>query len=33
VIPYLRISEQEKEDINENPKEFISYSVDICEKQ
>jgi hypothetical protein len=32
-VPYLKISEQEKEDIESNPKEFANYSVDICEKQ
>ncbi len=32
VVPYLKLSEQEREDIVSNPKEFVNYSVDICEK-
>lgn len=33
VIPYLRISEKEKDDIENDPREFVNYSVDICQKQ
>ena len=33
VMPYLKISEKEKEDIESNPKEFVNYSIDICDKQ
>ena len=32
-MPYLKISEKEKEDIEGNPKEFVNYSIDICDKQ
>lgn len=30
IIPYLRITEKEKEDIGDDPKEFVNYSIDIC---
>jgi hypothetical protein len=33
IIPYLKISEQERENIESNPKEFVNYAVDVCEKQ
>ncbi len=33
IIPYLRITEKEKEDIIDNPKEFVNYTIDICQKQ
>jgi len=32
IIPYLKISEQERENIECNPKEFVDYAVDVCEK-
>jgi hypothetical protein len=32
IIPYLRITEKEKEDIIDNPKEFVNYTIDICQK-
>lgn len=33
IVPYLKISEQERENIESNPKEFVNYAVDVCEKQ
>lgn len=33
VMPYLRLSEKEREDMQDNPKEFVSYGIDICSKQ
>ena len=33
VLPYLKISEKEKEDIEGNPKEFVNYQIDVCQKQ
>lgn len=30
VLPFLRLSEKEKDQITEEPKEFINYSIDIC---
>jgi hypothetical protein len=33
VIPYLKLSEKEKDDIENDPREFVNYSVDICQKQ
>lgn len=32
VLPYLRISEKEKEDIEADPKEFFNLSLDTCSK-
>ncbi len=29
----LKLSQKEKDDIEENPKEFVNYSIDICQKQ
>ncbi|CDW80715.1 UNKNOWN [Stylonychia lemnae] len=33
ILPLLRLSEKEKDDIENNPKEFVNYSIDICQKQ
>jgi hypothetical protein len=33
VFTYLRITEKEREDIKDDPKEFVNYGVDICQKQ
>jgi hypothetical protein len=30
VIPFLKITEKEREDIADDPKEFVNYSIDIC---
>ena len=30
VMPYLKLSEKERENIEEDPKEFVNYSLDIC---
>jgi len=30
ILPLLKVSEKEKEDIEENPKEFVNYSIDVC---
>jgi hypothetical protein len=30
VIPLLKITEKEREDIADDPKEFVNYSIDIC---
>lgn len=30
VLPYMKLSEKEKEDIEGEPKEFVNYSLDIC---
>ena len=33
ILPYLRISEKEKEQLVEDPKEYVNYQIDICSKQ
>lgn len=33
IVPLLKLSEKEREDIDENPKEFVNYSIDVCQKQ
>ncbi len=30
IIPYLKITEKEKEDIMDSPAEFVNYTIDIC---
>jgi hypothetical protein len=32
VFPYLKITEKERDDIANDPKDFVNYSVDICQK-
>ena len=33
VLPYMKLSEKEREDMEGEPKEFVNYSLDICQKQ
>ena len=33
IIPLLKLSDKEKEDLESDPKEFVNYSIDICQKQ
>ena len=30
VLPFMRLSEKEREDMEGDPKEFVNYSLDIC---
>ena len=30
ILPFLKLTEKEKEDMDIDPKEFINYSIDIC---
>lgn len=33
VLPLLKLSEKEEEEMEQEPNEFVNYSVDICQKQ
>lgn len=33
MFPYLKLTEKEKEDMDTDHKEFVNYSIDICQKQ
>ena len=33
VLPYLRLSAKEREELETEPKEFVNYGQDICQKQ
>ena len=32
ILPYLKITEKEREMIEDDPKEFVNYQIDICSK-
>eukprot|EP00347_Sterkiella_histriomuscorum_P023425 403334689 len=33
ILPLLRLSEKDKDDIESNPKEFVNHQIDICQEQ
>lgn len=33
VLPLLKLSERDKENIESDPKEFVNHSIDICQEQ
>jgi hypothetical protein len=33
ILPYLRLQENEIASIQDDPKEFVNYSIDICQQQ
>lgn len=33
ILPYLKLTEKEADDLTEDPKEFVNYTSDICQNQ